>query len=148
MSLRHHSDELHAFDRLQIANGKVITSVSRATTKDVDAAVAAAKQAFETSWGLNIPGSQRGEYLSTLANLMKDHQTELAAIEAFNNGKTFKSAMEMDVRLSIETIRYYAGWADKIQGQVIEIQQNKRAFTSPEPFGVVGQIIPSNFPRT
>jgi aldehyde dehydrogenase (NAD+) len=79
---------------------------------------------------------------------MEQNFDELAAIEALNSGKTFAGTKNMDVRLSISTIRYYAGWADKIHGQVIETQENILSYTRREPFGVVGQIIPTNFPRT
>jgi aldehyde dehydrogenase (NAD+) len=79
---------------------------------------------------------------------MTHHLDELAAIEALNSGKTFHSAKTMDVLLAIDTIRYYAGWADKIHGQVIETQEDQLAYTRHEPFGVVGLIIPSSFPRT
>jgi aldehyde dehydrogenase (NAD+) len=63
-------------------------------------------------------------------------------------GKTFQWAKDADVSASISTIRYYAGWADKIQGKTIETNKNKLVYTLHEPFGVVGQIIPWNFPRT
>lgn len=79
---------------------------------------------------------------------MDQHPDELAAIEALNNGKTFHCARTIDVPLAISTIRYYAGWADKIHGQVIETQEDQLVYTRHEPFGVVGQIIPSSFPRT
>jgi aldehyde dehydrogenase (NAD+) len=87
-------------------------------------------------------------FLNKLANFMDQHLDELAAIEALNNGKTFHCAKEMDVPLAISTIRYYAGWADKIHGQVIETQEDQLVYTRHEPFGVVGQIVPSSFPRT
>ena len=67
---------------------------------------------------------------------------------AWRIGKTFQWAKDADVAFSISTIRYYAGWADKIHGQTIETDSNKFVYTRHEPFGVVGQIIPWNFPRT
>jgi len=115
---------------------------------DVDRAVDAARAAFNKSWGLKVSGAQRGEFLNNLANLMTQHVDELAAIEALNNGKTFHSAKTMDLRLAVSTIRYYAGWADKIHGQVIETHEDQLVYTRHEPFGVVGQITPSSFPRT
>ena len=125
----------------------MLTSVAEGTAKDIDRAVAAAKSAFETSWGLNVPGARRGELLNKLADLMEQHTDELAALEALNNGKTFNIAKVADLSMSIGTIRYYAGWADKIRGQVIETSEAKLTYTRHEPFGVVGQIIPWNFPR-
>jgi aldehyde dehydrogenase (NAD+) len=135
-------------DGIHIANGKVTTSVAEGTVQDVDRAVKVAKAAFEKSWGLKVPGSERGILLNKLADLMQQHEDELAALEALNNGKTFKSAKDADVPMAIGTIRYYAGWADKIHGQVIETHENKLTYTRHEPFGVVGQIIPWNYPRT
>lgn len=63
-------------------------------------------------------------------------------------GKTFRWAMNADLSLGIDTIKYYAGWADKIQGKVIETTTDKMAYTRHEPIGVVGQIVAWNFPRT
>ena len=125
----------------------MITSVTEGTAKDVDRAVAAAKRAYDHSWGLKVPGTERGKLLNKLADLMEAHADELAAIEALDNGKTFGWAKNLDVSASIATIHYYAGWADKIHGQVIEVDEGKLAYTRHEPIGVVGQIIPWNFPR-
>jgi len=126
----------------------VFATIAEGTAKDVDRAVAAAKHAFETSWGLKASGSRRGELLNKLADLLVLHSDELAALEALDNGKTFKWARGGDLSMSISTIRYYAGWADKIHGKVIETHEGKLSYTRHEPIGVVGQIIPWNFPRT
>ncbi|KAK7457119.1 hypothetical protein VKT23_010419 [Stygiomarasmius scandens] len=133
-------------DVVNPTNGKVITQISEGTSKDVDIAVAAAQRAFDTTWGLNAPGIQRSRLLTKLSQLMERDQQELAALEALDNGKTFSWAMNADTVAAIETIRYYAGWADKIHGQVQETDENKLTYTRHEPIGVVGQIIPWNFP--
>ncbi|EIM91723.1 aldehyde dehydrogenase [Stereum hirsutum FP-91666 SS1] len=133
-------------DVINPTNGKVITSVAEATREDVDTAVKVAHEAFETVWGLNAPGSKRAALLNNLANLMEKHKDELAAIEALDNGKTFSWAKAADLTLGIDTIKYYAGWADKIQGKVIETTNDKLAYTRHEPIGVVGQICAWNFP--
>jgi len=121
----------------------VITSVSEGTPQDVDLAVDAAQKAFETTYGLNCPGSQRSILIGKLASLMEKHADELAAIEALDNGmwiligcnlvhircnghfftagKAFNMARNIDVAGSIECLRYYAGWADKISGNVLEV---------------------------
>ena len=125
----------------------MIASIAEGTAKDVDRAVSAAKHAFETSWGLKVPGARRGELLNKLADLIELHADELAALEALDNGKTFNLAKYVDLGLSVGTIRYYAGWADKIHGQVIETNEGKLSYTRHEPIGVAGQIIPWNFPR-
>ncbi|KAI6129393.1 aldehyde dehydrogenase [Pisolithus croceorrhizus] len=133
-------------DVVNPTNGAVVTSVSEGTPRDVDLAVDAAEKAFEATWGLNCPGSRRGLLLNRLAALVEEHTEELAALEALDNGKTFNMARTGDLSLSIECIRYYAGWADKITGRVLETGEDKFNYTRHEPIGVVGQIIPWNFP--
>ncbi|KAF8626918.1 hypothetical protein AX15_004631, partial [Amanita polypyramis BW_CC] len=133
-------------DVVNPSTGKVITQISEATAKDVDLAVEAAQKAFETTWGLNTPGNVRAQLLQKLAQLTEEHKEELAALEALDNGKTYNWAFAADVPAAIETFRYYAGWADKNHGQVIETSETKFAYTRHEPIGVVGQIIPWNFP--
>ncbi|KAG2120168.1 aldehyde dehydrogenase [Suillus cothurnatus] len=124
----------------------VITSVSEGTPKDVDLAVEAAQTAFDTTWGLHAPGAQRSILMSKLVALMEKNADELAALEALDNGKTYNWARNVDVAGSINCIRYYAGWADKITGQVQETTEDKLTYSRHEPIGVVGQIIPWNFP--
>ncbi|KAJ7292669.1 aldehyde dehydrogenase [Mycena rebaudengoi] len=138
--------EQTTIDVINPANGRLITKVSEATAQDVDIAVQAAQKAFDTTWGLNVPGAKRGELLYKLATLMDSVRDELAALEALDNGKTFNWAKNGDVGLSIDTVKYYAGWADKITGQTIETDEKKLVYTRHEPIGVVGQIIPWNFP--
>lgn len=133
-------------DIINPTNGKAVGAVAEGTAKDVDRAVEAAKRAFHTSWGLKAPGALRGKLLSDLATLMEENADELAALESLDNGKTLANAKNIDLAMSIATIRYYAGWADKLHGQVIETDESKLAYTRHEPFGVVGQILPWNFP--
>ncbi|TEB19307.1 aldehyde dehydrogenase [Coprinellus micaceus] len=116
-----------------LATGKVFTSVSEGTAKDVDIAVQVAQKAYETSWGLNVPGLERANILWKLAQLMEANAQELAALESLDNGKTFGWASGTD---------YYAGWADKVTGQTLETDERMLAYTRHEPIGVVGQIIP------
>ncbi|THU99013.1 aldehyde dehydrogenase [Dendrothele bispora CBS 962.96] len=132
-------------DVVNPTSGKVITKIAEGTSKDVDTAVEAAQRAFDTTWGLNAPGALRSRLLTKLSQLMERDQQELAALEALDNGKTFAWAMN-DTSAAIETVRYYAGWADKIHGQVQETDEKKLTYTRHEPIGVVGQIIPWNFP--
>jgi aldehyde dehydrogenase (NAD+) len=133
-------------DVINPTTGKVLTKISEATAEDVDVAVQAAQKAFDTTWGLNAPGTTRAALLNKLAVLMEQNTDELAALEALDNGKTFGWAKMVDLSMSIATIKYYAGWADKISGQVIDTDENKLVYTRHEPIGVVGQIIPWNFP--
>jgi aldehyde dehydrogenase (NAD+) len=103
------------------ANGKVITSVAEGTSADVDTAVAAARKAFQTTWGLNTEGFKRGALLWKIAEVMETHALELAALECLDNGKTWSFSTNIDVDFSIKVFQYYAGWADKNQGKVSEV---------------------------
>ncbi|KAI6146137.1 aldehyde dehydrogenase [Pisolithus tinctorius] len=133
-------------DVINPSDGKVITQISEGTQKDVDLAVDAAEKAFETAWGLNYPGNKRGILLNKLASLMEEHIDELGALEALDNGKAFNIARSADVVAAIDCIRYFAGLADKISGRVIETTEERLTYTRHEPIGVIGQIIPWNFP--
>ncbi|KIP10902.1 hypothetical protein PHLGIDRAFT_115040 [Phlebiopsis gigantea 11061_1 CR5-6] len=127
-------------------DGTVITKVAAANAEDVDIAVKAAKQAFKTSWGLKVPGHQRGRLLYKLADLVEKHQDAIAAVEALDAGKHFIHAKTQDIQDGIKNLRYYAGWADKNQGKTLETSEAKLAYTRHEPIGVVGLIVPWNFP--
>ncbi|EKM54309.1 uncharacterized protein PHACADRAFT_258089 [Phanerochaete carnosa HHB-10118-sp] len=128
------------------ADGSVITKVSAASAKDVDIAVKAAKAAFKTSWGLKVPGSERGKLLNKLADLLEKNADTFGAIEALDAGKSFVHAKHLDVTDAVGNLRYYAGWADKNHGKTIETTEAKFAYTRHEPIGVVGMIVPWNFP--
>ncbi|EMD41319.1 hypothetical protein CERSUDRAFT_120461 [Gelatoporia subvermispora B] len=133
-------------DVINPTDGKTIASISEGTPKDVDIAVDAAQKAYDTVWGLNCPGNERARLLNKLADLLIEHSDEFAALEALDNGKTFGWAKKADLSMSVDVIRYYAGWADKIHGSTIETSEDKLNYTRHEPIGVVGQIIPWNFP--
>ncbi|KAF5371271.1 hypothetical protein D9758_004301 [Tetrapyrgos nigripes] len=132
-------------DVLNPATGKVITTVSGGSDKDVDLAVDAATKAYKTSWGLKVPGSTRGQMLLKLASLVEQNIEEFAALESMNNGKIFPST-KAEVTNAVALFRYYAGWADKVHGKTIETTENKMAYTRHEPFGAVAAIIPWNSP--
>ena len=113
------------------ATEEVITSVSEATEKDVDIAVAAARKAFEGSWR-EITPQQRGIHMTKLADLIEKNLTLLAAVESLDNGKSITMA-KGDVGAVAACIRYYAGWTDKIVGKTIDIAPNMFHYTKPEP---------------
>ncbi|KAI6152001.1 Aldehyde/histidinol dehydrogenase [Pisolithus tinctorius] len=107
----------------------------------------AARAAYSTTWGKNVTGFERSRLLNKLADLMERDMQVLAEVESLNNGKPVKIARDFDIGDSIQCLRYYAGWADKIVGQTIEVDnRTKMAFTRHEPIGVCGQIIPWNYP--
>ncbi|KAG8879999.1 aldehyde dehydrogenase (NAD(P)(+)) ald5 [Tulasnella sp. 331] len=126
--------------------GQEICKVSEGGAKDVDLAVQAAHKAYNESWGMKVPPTQRAKLLLNLADLIDKHSDELAALESLDNGKAFAIAKKVDVCGAASVFRYYAGWCDKNGGKVIEVDESKLAYTRHEPIGVVGQIIPWNFP--
>ncbi len=135
------------FPTINPATGEVITQVAEADAPDVDKAVAAARAAFEKGpWRKKISASQRGVLMNRLADLIEKHADELAQLEALDNGKPYHVARAADLPLTIACYRYYAGWADKNQGKTIPVNGNYFTYTKHEPVGVVGQIIPWNFP--
>ncbi|KAJ3602180.1 hypothetical protein NHX12_029939 [Muraenolepis orangiensis] len=131
-------------------DGTAICEVSLAQVSDVDRAVAAAKEAFEEGeWGRMNP-RDRGRLLYKLADLMEQHQEELATIETLDSGAVYTLALKTHVGMSIQTFRYFAGWCDKIQGSTIPINQARPnrnlTFTKKEPIGVCAIVIPWNYP--
>lgn len=119
------------FETINPSNEKPIVSVHEATEKDVDIAVAAARKAFEGSWRTTTP-EQRGKYLTKLADLFEQNIEQLAAIEALDNGKALTMA-KGDVGASMGCLRYYGGWADKIEGKVIDTNSDTFSYTKQEP---------------
>ncbi|KAL1861887.1 mitochondrial aldehyde dehydrogenase [Paecilomyces lecythidis] len=123
-----------------------IASVYAASTEDVDTAVKAAQKALkDPSWKL-LPGTDRGRLMSRLADLIEEKKGLFATIDAWDNGKPYQVALNEDLPEAIGTIRYYSGWADKTFGQTISTTHAKFAYTLRQPIGVVGQIIPWNYP--
>ncbi|MFN8160984.1 MAG: aldehyde dehydrogenase family protein [Solirubrobacterales bacterium] len=128
------------------ATGNVQAEVAVAGAEDVDRAVRSGRAAFEGAWR-DLTPSARGKVLWRLADLIEEHAEELALIESLDNGKPLAEAMG-DMGFSAETFRYYAGAATKIDGRTVTPSNpgNWHAYTRREPLGVVGQIIPWNFP--
>src|SRR3954471_11661539 len=135
------------FETINPATGDVIASVAEADAADVDLAVKAARKAFhaKAQWR-RMSASDRGKLLNKLADLIEENADELALLESIDNGKPRHVARTADLPLVIGCYRYYAGWADKIQGKTIPISGDYFCYTRHEPVGVVGQIIPWNFP--
>ncbi|KAM0323002.1 hypothetical protein ACHAQA_009101 [Verticillium albo-atrum] len=132
------------FEVVNPSTEEVIVSVSEGTEKDVDLAVAAARKAFNGVWRQTTPG-QRSLYLLKLADLVEKNLDLLAAVESLDNGKSITMA-KGDVGAVVGCIRYYGGWADKIEGKTIDVAPDMFHYTRSEPIGVCGQIIPWNFP--
>lgn len=133
------------FETINPATGEVICDVAEADAPDVDKAVEAARAAFNSGEWRNMSATRRGELLYKLADLIEQNIDELARLETLDNGKPLHSSYG-DLKLVIACYRYYAGWADKVQGKTIPINGPYFCYTRHEPIGVVGQIIPWNFP--
>ena len=132
-------------DILNPATGEVIAMAAEADADDIDRAVRAARGAFEGAWG-TMRAADRGLILNRLARLLEDHAEELVALESLDAGKPVAAVRRQDLPAAIDTLRYYAGWADKINGQVIPARHDALTYTIREPIGVVGAIVPWNFP--
>ncbi|HEX2237375.1 MAG TPA: aldehyde dehydrogenase family protein [Gammaproteobacteria bacterium] len=134
------------------ATGDVIAHVPAGNQEDIDRAVKAARQSFETRRWTGMTPSERGRIIWKIGDLILDHLEELAQLESLDNGKPISVARVADVPLSADMFHYMAGWATKIEGDTISISvpyapgAQYHAYTVKEPVGVVGQIIPWNFP--
>jgi len=134
------------FPTINPSTGEVITQVAESDAPDVDKAVKAARAAFEKGPWRKMSASQRGVLMNKLADLIEKHADELAQLESLDNGKPYHIARAADLPLTIACYRYFAGWADKNHGKTIPVSGNYFCYTKHEPVGVVGQIIPWNFP--
>ena len=131
------------------ATGEVLAQVAEGDREDVDCAVKAARAAFETGPWPKMSPSERGRLVWKLADLLEKHLDEFAELETLDNGKPLKIARSADVPFSVDVLRYMAGWATKVEGSTISISApgtKYLAYTQREPVGIVGAIMPWNFP--
>ena len=134
------------------ATGEVLAQVAEGDRADIDAAVKAARKAFDSGPWSRITASERGKLVWKLADLLEQHIEEFATLETLDNGKPLTVARAADVPLAVDMFRYMAGWATKLEGTTIPLSvpytpgAQYHAYTLREPVGVVGQIIPWNFP--
>jgi aldehyde dehydrogenase (NAD+) len=134
------------FATVDPSTGDEICQIAEADAADVDIAVKAARAAFERGPWRKMAASERGRLLLRLSDLIEKNADELAGLEALDNGKPFAIAKAVDVAATAGCFRYFAGWADKVHGKTIPIDGEYFCYTRHEPVGVVGQIIPWNFP--
>ncbi len=135
-----------SFETLDPSTGQPIADVAQAGAADVDRAVQAARGALDGKWA-KLPAAGRSRLMLKLADLVEEHAGELAELESLDNGKPVGLAKAVDVRLTVEHLRYFAGWPTKIVGETIPVSwPNTFCYTRKEPVGVCGQIIPWNFP--
>ena len=139
------SESKQTFDTINPATEEVLAQVQRGDKADVDKAVNCAKAAF-AKWR-DVSGPARRDLMLKYASLVEENQQFLAEVESKDNGKPVSVARDADIALAIKCLKYFAGWADKIQGKSIPVENTaSMAFTIHEPIGIVGGIIPWNFP--
>jgi aldehyde dehydrogenase (NAD+) len=141
-------DGSKSFNTINPATGEILTQVVEASMSDVDRAVDAARRAFDSKGGpwRKMPASERGRLIWRLADLIEQHIDELAELETRDNGKPIFESRHVDMPMVIDVLRYYAGWATKIHGETVNTFDTAFTYTLREPVGVVGLIIPWNFP--
>jgi acyl-CoA reductase-like NAD-dependent aldehyde dehydrogenase len=133
------------FEVLNPATGAKISTLAEGDRADIDLAVKAARGAFEGPWSKMLP-AQRQRLVWKVGDLILENADELAEMESLDNGKPIRESRNVDIPMAAEVFRYYAGWVTKIQGETIPVNGPFLNYTLREPVGVVGQIIPWNFP--
>jgi phenylacetaldehyde dehydrogenase len=134
------------FDSIDPSTGDVLARVAEGDKADIDLAVKAARRAFESGPWAKMSASQRGRIIWKIGDLLAENVEEFAELETLDNGKPISVSRVADVPLAADLFHYMAGWATKIEGSTIPIAGPFLAYTRREPIGVVGQIIPWNFP--
>ncbi|TYR80849.1 aldehyde dehydrogenase family protein [Priestia megaterium] len=134
------------FQTVNPATGEKLADIAEANSEDIDRAVRAAREAFDNGPWTKLAAAERSRLIYKLADLMEENKLELAQLDTLDNGKPIRETSNADIPLAIEHFRYFAGWATKIVGQTIPVQGSYFNYTRHEPIGVVGQIIPWNFP--
>ncbi|MBP9625115.1 MAG: aldehyde dehydrogenase family protein, partial [Veillonella sp.] len=132
------------YDAYNPADGSLLAKCAEATKEDVDAAVAAATKAFET-WKKTTP-QERSEYLLKIADALEGHAEHFAMVETYDNGKPIRETRAVDVAFAIDHFRYFAGVIRAEEGSATMLDNNTLSLILNEPIGVVGQVIPWNFP--
>jgi aldehyde dehydrogenase (NAD+) len=133
------------FETLDPSTEQPIARVAAGDAVDIDAAVRAARAALAGPWG-RMRASERGELLLRFAGSIRAHSEQLIELESLDAGKPVSAIRRQDLPAVLDTLSYYAGWADKVNGQVIPARTDALTYTVREPIGVVGVIVPWNFP--
>src|SRR5712675_2087695 len=141
-------DGAKTFDTVNPATGEVLTQIAEGSGADVDRAVEAARRALEDRNGpwRKLSASERGRLIWKLADLLEKNIDEFAELETLDNGKPIFESRYVDMPMVIDVLRYYAGWATKIHGETVNTFETAFTYTLREPVGVVGMIVPWNFP--
>ncbi|KAI3883966.1 hypothetical protein MKX03_028602 [Papaver bracteatum] len=136
------------FETIDPRTGEVITTVAEGQKEDVDLAVKAAREAFDHGKWPRMSGFERGRIMMKFADLIDENIEEIAILDTLNAGKLLHLGKILDIPQAANTLRYYAGAADKIHGKTLKLSQQMQGYTLLEPIGVVGHIIPWNFPSS
>ena len=136
------------FETRDPSTGEVLARVAEAGAEDVDRAVAAARKSFERGTWRELPPAERAKVLWKIGDMIEERANEFAQLDSLDNGKPINEMLLFDVPLTAATFRYYAGWVTKLEGatQQTSFPGSYLSYTRREPVGVVGQIIPWNFP--
>jgi acyl-CoA reductase-like NAD-dependent aldehyde dehydrogenase len=134
------------YDTINPATEEVSAHVAKCDERDVDAAVQAARRAFDQGPWPRMAAAERARLLWKLADLIGAHLDEMARLESVNTGKTLFDSGKVELPFAAEVFRYYAGWTTKIHGETLNLRDGAFTFTLRQPIGVVGAIVPWNFP--
>jgi aldehyde dehydrogenase (NAD+) len=134
------------FPTINPATGEVLTQIAEGDARDADAAVRAARRAFESGPWPEMSASDRGRILWKIGDLIDKHNEEIGTLETLDNGKPIFESRQVDIPMVAEVFRYYAGWATKIHGETVPVRGPFLNYTLREPLGVVAAIVPWNFP--
>src|SRR5690606_21876283 len=132
-------------DVVNPATEEVIAQVPASTKEDVDAAVQAARAAFEGPWA-KLSARERGRVIYTLGEKLVERADEFASLETAHNGKPIFESRQIEIPAAAECLQYFAGWADKVHGETVPVKGNYFTYTLREPLGVCAAIVPWNFP--
>jgi acyl-CoA reductase-like NAD-dependent aldehyde dehydrogenase len=128
------------------ANEEPLAAVGKGDERDIDAAVAAARKAFDEGPWPKMSPHERGRIVWKLGDLIQQNLDEMAKLESLCTGKTMFDSGKVEIPFAAEVFRYYAGWATKIHGETLQLRDNAFTFTLRHPVGVIGAIVPWNFP--
>src|SRR5262245_57253246 len=134
------------FPTVNPADGSVLTRIAKAGAEDVDLAVRAARRAFEEGQWPKMSATERGRLLYKLGDLLLARLDEVAQLETLDVGKPITESKKIEIPMVAEILQYYAGWANKVGGQTLPPRGNFFTYTVREPVGVIGAIVPWNFP--
>ena len=140
------SSDGKTFPTINPASEDVIAEIAFGTAEDVDNAVRVARDAFEHGEWSRLSGGARGRLLYRLAELIEEHAEELAALETLDNGKPLRNSREVNLPLTVETFRYFAGYADKVYGQTIPVPGDYFSYSAASPWEWSGKSSRGTFP--